>query len=98
MCQAALTVERDPGIIEHIETEPGNTVAAQPWYSVVPFMESFPEFQLHTVQYFISVTPTGRPLLAVIHYSFEVAHNYATVHLSIETGCRIIRVATGTRL
>ncbi len=78
MCPRTPTVESDSGTIEHTETEPSNTLTAQPWYSLVPF-----------VQYFISVTPTGRPLLPVIWYSFEVACSYATIHLSIEMGRRV---------
>ena len=95
MCPCPTVVERTPGYIEHADIEPENT-AAQNWQSVVPFVQAFPDFQIHTVQYFISVTPTGRPLLAIICYTLEVASNYATVSLSIETGCRIIRMSTGT--
>ena len=44
------------------------------------------------------MTPTGRPLLAVIHYTLEVSNNHLTVSISIETGQRIISLTTGTRL
>ena len=96
MCLGPTVVERSPGCIEHSDIEPENT-AAQHWQSVVPFAQAFPDFQLHMVQYFISVTPTGRPLLAFTHYSLEVANNHTTVSLSIETGRRIISMSTGTR-
>ena len=97
MCPVSTVREREPGHIEHTEVQPQNTGVPN-WHSVVPFVQAFPDFQLHTIQYFISVTPTGRPLLAVIKYTLEVSNNYATVSLSIETGRRIISMSTGTRL
>ncbi len=97
MCPVSTVREREPGHIEHTEVVPQNTGVPN-WHSVVPFVQAFPDFQLHTIQYFISVTPTGRPLLAVIRYTLEVSNNFATVSLSIETGRRIISMSTGTRL
>ena len=87
---------RASGHIQHTEIQPENTVD-QPWY-LVPFAQSYPDFQLVTIQHFISVTPTGHPLLAVIRYTLKVAHNYLTITLSIETGSRIVSLTTGTRL
>ncbi len=88
---------RASGHIQHTEIQSENTVN-QPWYSVVPFAQSYPDFQLITTQYFISVTPTGCPLLAIIHYTLEVANNYLTITLNIETGNRIVSLTTGTCL
>ncbi len=95
MCPDSIVREREPGQITHTNIEPQN-IGVHNWHSVVPFVQAFPDFQLITTQYFISVTPTGRPLLAVITYTLEVSNNYATVILSIETGRRVIRISTGT--
>ena len=97
MCPGS-QVESSSGTIEISDIESSNTLAKHPWFVLVPFVESYPEFQLHTVHYCISITPTSRPLLAVICYSFELAHNYRTVHLSIESRHRVITVSTGNRL
>ena len=97
MYPVSTATEWNQGSIEHSDTEPGD-IASQPLQSVVPFAEAFPDFQLHMMQYIISVTLTGWPLLAVIHYSLQVAYNYTTVSLSIETGRRTISMSTGTRL
>ncbi len=83
--------------IQHTEVQPDNSVN-QPWFSVIPFAQSYPDFYLVTIQHFIGVTPTGRPLLAIIHYILEVANNYLTATLRIETGNRIFSLSTGTRL
>ena len=79
MCPSSPVIERASGYIEHTEIQSENT-AYQPWHSVVPFAQSYPDFQLNTVQYFISVTPTGRPLLAIIGYTLEVANNHLTIN------------------
>ena len=97
MCPDSPAVSRASGHIQHTEIQSENTVH-QPWYSVVPFAQSYPDFQLITTQYFISVTPTGRPLLAVIQCTLEVVNNYLTNILNIKTGHRIVSLTTGTRL
>ena len=97
MCPSSPVIERTPGHVEHTDIQSENT-PQQHWHSVLPFAQAFPDFQLHTVQYFISVTPTRHPLLAVICYTLEVSNNYSTVSLSIETGFRIISMSTGTPL
>ena len=97
MRPVSIVREREAGHIDHTEVQPHN-IGVPNWHSVEPFVQAFLDFQLHTTQYFISVTPTGRPLLAIIKYTFEVSNNYATVSLSIETGRRIISLSTGTRL
>ena len=97
MCPDPLISNRASRHIQHTEVQP-ESIVNQPWFSVIPFAQSYPDFQLVTIQYFISVTPTGHPLLAIIHYIIELAHNYLTVTLRIETGSRIISLSTGTRL
>ncbi len=97
MCPVSTVREREPGHIEHTEVQPHNT-GIHNWHSIVPFAQAFPDFQLHTIQYFISITPTGRPLLAIIKYTLEVSNNYVTMSLSIETGRHSISLSTGTRL
>ena len=99
MCVTPLEIEQNSETIEpESQPEQINAPILQPWYLLVPFAEAYHEFQNHTIHHLISFTPTGRPLLAVIWYNFEIIQNQGIVYLAIDIGHRILRVTSTTLL